>query len=196
MHSLTSGLLAKTQASALRPIAFVEVDTLAGNVYFWTGLGEITWNGQTWTGSGALLSIAPITEQNKVEATGVELQLSGVPTDYVSLALQSLNRYMPGKIWIGATDDAFNVIADPYQILNGRVDSAKIDDDGTSSTITVSLENRLITIINSAERRYTDEDQRTEHPADAGFQFADFLQDASIFWGVKDSSTFIGSTFL
>lgn len=183
MHSLTTGMLAQTKAKSLRPCAFVEVDSLAGNVYFWTGSGPIVWNALSWTGAGFLLSISPITEQNQVQATGVELALSGIPSALVSYALQSVGRYMPASVWVGAIDDAGNIIPDPFLIMSGRTDRARIEDDGTTATIKINTENRLITMRTPAERRHTKLDQSIERPGDTGFDYADFLQDASIYWG-------------
>lgn len=179
-HSMTSGMLAATQSPICWPVIFVEVDTPAGNVYLWNGFGNYSWNGQTWTGGGNLLSIGSITEQNKVMATGCSISLSGIDTALVALVLEDLARYMPAKIWLGAIDDDFNLINTPYQILNGRVDKGDIASTGKTATITITAESRLITMRIPRVRRYTDIDQRIEHPSDGGFSFVDTIQDASI----------------
>lgn len=188
-HSLTSGMLTQSQAKSMRPAAFVEIDSLAGDLFIWSGLGEVTWNSQTWQGAGFLLGISPITEQTALQASGVELSLSGIPSALVSYTLQSVGRYMPGKVWIGAVDSNRNVIPDPLLIFNGRTDRARIEDDGTTATIKINLENRLLTMKTPAERRYTRQDQQIEHPGDTGFDYADYLQDATIFWGDGSGQT-------
>lgn len=179
-HSLTSGMQAATLAAVCAPIFFIEVDTVAGNVYTWSGYGNIIWNGQTWLGGGKFIGVSPISEVTRVQAAGTAFTLSGVDIALVSLALQSMQRYMPAKMWVGAMDDNFQIIADPYLLLNGRVDSSKIITTGKTATILVTAESRLITLRLPKWRRYTDLDQRIEHPTDAGFSFVDTIQDATI----------------
>lgn len=179
-HSLTSGMLAATQADVVRPIIFVEIDTSAGNVYFWSGYGNFLWNSITWTGGGNLIDIGAITEQNRVQASGCVLSLTGINTAMIATVLTDLRRYMPAKIWLGAIDNNYQLIADPFQILNGRIDSANITATGKTSTIQITVESRLIAMRNPKWRRYTDLDQRIECPNDAGFTMVDTIQDATI----------------
>lgn len=179
-HSLTSGMQTVTQSAVCAPVIFVEVDTAAGNVYVWSGYGNIIWNGETWIGAGDLMGVSGISEVASVQASGTALTLSGVDLSLVSLALQSMQRYLPAKVWVGAMDANFNIIADPYLLLNGRVDSAKIVATGRSAMITVTAESRLISLRLPKWRRYTNLDQQIEHPTDQGFSFVDTIQDATI----------------
>lgn len=179
-HSLTSDMEAVTLSAVCAPVLFVEIQTVATPVRFWTGYGNFLWNSQTWTGAGSLLGIGAITEQNVVQATGAGLTLSGVDNALVAIALANLQRYLPAKVWLGALDDMFQIVTDPYLILNGRVDTSKITATGKTSTILVNAESRLIAMRNPKWRRYTDIDQRIEHPGDAGFMMVDTLQDATI----------------
>lgn len=179
-HSLTPAMLAKTLATTVAPVFFVEVDTAAGNVYAWSGYGNYSWNGQTWLGAGNLVGIGAVTEQNKIMAAGLAVSLAGTNTALVSASLADMRRYLPAKVWLGAIDDDFSLVADPYLYMNGRVDTAKIAATGDTATITVTVESRLIAMRNPKFRRYTDLDQRIEHVTDGGFSFVDTIQDASI----------------
>jgi hypothetical protein len=175
-------MLAATQAAVICPVIFCEIDTAAGNIYMWNGYGNFSWNGQVWIGGGNLVEIGSVTEQNKVMATGCALSLSGVDIALVAAALEDLERYLPARLWIGAIDENFNLINAPYQFLNGRVDTADITQTGKTATITVTAESRLVAMRFPRARRYTDLDQRLEHPGDGGFSFVDTIQDASINW--------------
>ena len=179
-HSMTSGMLAATLASACAPVLFVEVYTAGGNLYLWSGYGNTIWNAETWLGTGELLAVGAITEQNRVQAAGCALSLSGVDPALVSAALSDMRRYLPGKVWLGAIDDSFALISTPYMILNGRVDTVALAASGKDGTVTVTVESRLIAMRNPRFRRYTDLDQRIEHVNDAGFSFVDTIQDSSI----------------
>lgn len=181
-HDLTSDMLAVTLAPVCRPIVFIQVTAEGGNVNLWTGVGNYLWNSITWLGAGQILGIGAVTEQNKVQASGTELRLSGINTDYIAIILEDLQRYLPAKLWLGAIDDDFNLVSDPYLFLNGRIDTGKITETGKTATISISVESRLIAMRNPRVRRLTDLDQRIEHPGDGGFTFVDTIQDASIEW--------------
>lgn len=181
-HSLTTDMLAVTKAQVTMPIIFVEIDCNGGNIYAWNGLGTIDWNSIEWLGAGDFGNISQITETTLLQAAGVSFTLSGVPESFLSAALADLRRYLPAKVWVGAMNESFAIISDPYLLFNGRVDTGMIADGGTTATITVTAESRLITMKNTRQRRYTDQDQRIEHPTDSGFAFVDSLQNASIQW--------------
>ena len=60
-----------------------------------------------------------------------------------------------------------------------------ISEQAENSTIELKLENRLIALERSIERRYTDEDQKNLYAGDVGFEFIPDLQDKQITWGKK-----------
>lgn len=192
-RSLTSGMLAVVTAAALTPILFVEIDTPSGNAYAWSGLGTINWNSIDWIGAGELMGVDAVPETVQVEAAGTQITLSGVPAALAALALEDLRRYYPAKIWFGALDTNFAIISDPVLIFSGRVDAAKISDTGDTSTIIITAESRLIDLKRSRERRYTDQDQKIEHPSDDGFQYVAGMQDATIGWGSTSANPVVMS---
>lgn len=179
-HTLAPAMQAATLGNVFSPVLFVQINTAGGNVYLWSGYGNFNWNGQTWIGGGNLMGIGAITEQNKVQASGCVLTLSGVDQALIAVVLEDLQRYLPAQCWLGALDYMFNLVINPYQFLNGRIDSAKITMTGKTATIQVSAESRLIVMRNPRVRRYTDIDQRLEHPNDGGFLYVDTIQDATI----------------
>lgn len=183
-HSMTTGMLDATLAPQVAPFLLCQITTNAGIVRFWNGLADLSWNGETWKGVGEFLGIDQVEETADLQASSVAISLSGIPTDLISIALQSLSRYMPALIYLGAFDLATGaIIVDPFLIRNGRVDTGTISDQGDTASITVTAESRLISMMNSRERRYTDQDQQIEHPGDFGFSFVDQIQNVSITWG-------------
>lgn len=182
-RDLTSAVDTALAQGTVRPVLFFEGEFAAGTVRLWTGLGSITWNGSSWLGAGELLNVSSIEASGDVRAQGVTISLSGMPGSLISLALAQAQQGLPGRIYLGLMDSAGAVIADPHLAFSGRLDVPVIDDAGDSCTITISYEGRLIDLQRARERRYTDEDQRIQHPADRGFEFIPSLQDAQIVWG-------------
>jgi hypothetical protein len=89
----------------------------------------------------------------------------------------------PLIIRLGAFDENGDLIASPVILFSGFMDIMTIADSGDTSTITVTVENKLIAFQRTAVRRYTAEDQKIEHPTDKGFEFVAKIQEKEIVWG-------------
>lgn len=182
-RDLTAGMIAEVQAKVLRPALFLEGEFATGTLRLWTGIGQIPWNGQTWTGAGNLIAISAIQESADIEATGFTVSLSGQPSASISLALQSCRQGKPCKIWLGMLDAAGAVIADPYLLRQGRLDVPSVEDSGNECVISIAYEDRLVDLERARERRYTSGDQAIDWPLDLGFAFVPSLQSAVDVWG-------------
>lgn len=182
-RDLTPAFEAETLAGQLRPVIFVEVETATITVRFWTGIGEIAWNGQTWVGAGRLLGISPVEETGETRATGITLSLNSIPNDLVSLVLQDARQGKPVNVWLGAMTDDGQVIADPAQVFSGKLDVPEIIDGADTCTISVTAESRLIELERAPDRKYTPEDLALDYPGDRGLDFVTQIQDTQVVWG-------------
>jgi len=186
-RALTAGVLSAIAAGTIRPVLFAELEYDSGgspaHLRLFTGVGQFDWDGKTWTGGRDLLAITPIHESTNLEAIGFAVTISGMPAANLSIALQSMRKHKPGKLWLGFFDATGALIADPYQIRRGRFDVAQIARDGDSMTIEVRYEGPLARLLVANERRYTHEDQQLRYPGDKGFDQVPELQDAQDIWG-------------
>jgi hypothetical protein len=176
-------MLAQLGADKIKPVLFLQMQFTDGPIYVWSGLGQISWNGQIWTGLGHLGTISAIEESSEIKATNVTFTLSGIPQDQIQHALGQVRQGNPVKLWFGSLGDNNNVLADPLQIFAGRMDVPTIDEGTQTSTISIAVENRLIDLNRSRERRYTDQDQQIDHPGDLGFQYVQLIQNWNGTWG-------------
>lgn len=183
-RDLTASLVTALTGDTVRAVVFYEGEFSSGTLRFWSGVGQISWNGQTWTGAGNLGSISAIEESSDVRAVGIVCSLSGQSSAILSLVLGAVRQGLEGKVWIGAVDAAGAVVADPFLAFSGFVDVPDTLDEGESATISIRYESRLIDLDKTRERRYTDEDQQIDYAGDSGFAFVPALQDAQITWGV------------
>src|SRR5690242_16943102 len=134
-RSLTSGALAQILAKQVSPIVLVDIAFKDGTVHCWTGIGNITWNLNTYTGVGQLGKIGPITEDTSVQAQGLELGLTGVPQNLLNEALGQCQQGNAVNVYIGFLDSSGNIIADPYLAFSGRMDVPTIDEGAETATI-------------------------------------------------------------
>ena len=181
-RGITSALNTEVNASELEPIFLVDLDFDGGSLYFWTGVTPLTWSGNEYIGGGNLIGISPISETSDVRAVGVGLSMSGLPASLISIALTEDYQGRPVKIRFGVMSGGA-VVADPYLIFDGRMDTMTIDDAGDSATINLAAESRLIDLERPRIRRYTPEDQKSDFPNDTGLDYVPVIQDVSIQWG-------------
>jgi len=170
-------------APVVYPVLFLAGEFATGWGRWWSGVGEITWDGYTWQGLGALLRVSTVTETTTVSAQGFAIDLNGQSSANLSLALQSCRQGKIGRLWLGAMSAAGVLQGDPCLLHEGKLDVAGGTDDGDSAVIAVSYEDRLIDLERSREYRYTTESQRLFYPNDLGFEFVPSLQDAFDQWG-------------
>jgi hypothetical protein len=185
-RGMSAAFIASIQEQNLRPAIFFEGQFASGFLRLWSGVGDISWNGQTWSGAGTLLGISSIEESGEVVAQGTSISLSGVPVDLVALCISDAQQGLPGKLWLGLLTTSGGVIADPVQAFVGRLDVPRISHGGESCTITISYESRLIDLNAPREFRYTDESQKQLYPGDRAFEYVTTIQGQDIVWGSSD----------
>ena len=78
---------------------------------------NIVWNGITWLGLGALGGIEPIEEQAGLEAIGVRLTLTGVPTDLIAITLGEQYQGKPCQIWFTPLSEDLQLVYQPVRLF-------------------------------------------------------------------------------
>ena len=192
-------------------VVLIEAQFDSGTVRLWNGYGDLSWDSETWLGGGELLGIEPIEETTGIEAKGVVVSLSGIPSGLLSIALQEDYQGRPAIIRVGslytvvATDATAptvdlnfagaqyifpdvsaaegDMVASPLQVFRGRMDTMPIAENGQTATITVNVESRLMRLKTALTRRYTHEDQQRDYPGDLFFAFVTGLQNKTLDWG-------------
>lgn len=182
-RGLTSDLATAIVARVVNPVLLAFFDFESGPVRVWSGIGDLSWGGNTYGGIGNFGGVSPIEETKDLSARGATFTLSGIPSSLVALALTDNYQGRAAKLWLAALDSSMALVADPYLLFGGRMDTMSSTDGGETSTLTLAVENRMIDLDRSRERRYTEEDQHIDFPADTGLRYINGLQDKSIQWG-------------
>lgn len=197
---LTTAMQEALCAPVLRCALLASLQFADNTVYVWSGLGPLTWNGNTYQGVGSLGSISTISEGSTVEAEGVTFTLSGIPASLVSEVLWETRLLYTAQVYLALWDASGNLIADPVLSYRGKMDQPSISDDGKTCTISISTENVLVDLNRSCYRRYTNDDQQIDLAAtltrlglpsttvDTGFRWVAGLQEQITFWGRMPSS--------
>jgi hypothetical protein len=197
-RTLTSGMTAVTTADVVRPAYFVRMVFDSGEspnvLNIWNGIGDLAYGGNTYTGTGDLLSISQITETADIQASGINVSLAGVKSSLIVIAKDHDYQGRPLTVSLGAFDASGSLIADPVIVFSGFMDTMTISESGQYSTISIAVENKLIAFERSKVRRYTAEDQKIDHPTDKGFEFVTAIVQKEIIWGRPTGQSAGGDT--
>jgi hypothetical protein len=192
-RNLTAAQIAEITAQNMRPVMFAQLQFTSGVVYLWSGIGPISWNGQTWSGVGSYGNVSSIPETSDVVAAGIKLVLSGIPASLITSALGEVRQGAPVILYLGFLTPAGGIVASPNTAWQGRMDTCEIAEGGDTAAISSTAESRLLDLNRSRERRYQKQDQSIDFPGDTGFDFVPSLQELSLVWG-KASTTSIPSS--
>lgn len=203
-RDLSTGVSDALEDDVIYPFTAVELQFDGGNVVrLWTGVGTLVFEGQSWTGAGELLDISSIEETSDISAKGATVTLSGVPSSVLSLALSEPYQGRVGKIYLGLLtvrylqkesesyilqQDGSRIELEEQEttlteVFSGFMDRMTIDEQAESSTIGLSLENKLVTLERPRIARYSHEFQRTLDSTDKGLEYVESLQLKEFVWG-------------
>lgn len=186
-RGLSSDMVTEVSASQLTPVLLAQLG-FSTPVNLWSGYGTLVYNSVTYLGTGNLGTVSPIAETTDLSARGITMQLSGVPTAYVALALSEDYQGRTCSVLFGALNASGAIVSTPVTVFRGRMDVMQITDDGQAAQITLSAENRLVDFRRRREVRYTDEEQQALFSGDVGLEFVNAIQERPIYWGNPNAS--------
>lgn len=205
MRNISAGILSEITSPAMLPALLAEMYFDSGNLYMWTGVGDLVWSGKTYIGGGNLVSISSVQETQNTEAKGLVCTLNGVPSNLIATALTEKSRGRAFKLYFTTInaqghilqedgDDIIledgsgvllteaNLLTVPYRIFTGLMDVMEFSDNGETAMISLSVESAMIVGERTKISRYTSEDQKRRFPSDRGLDFINQLQDKEVVW--------------
>lgn len=173
-------------------------------IRMWTGVGVLTLDdGTEWVGVGDILGISDIEETAEMSVKGANITLSAVSSEALSLALSEPYQGRVCNIYFGTfsagrllqESGSFILLEDGSkiflqtgstgfnQLFSGYMDQMNITDGAETSSIEISVENRLIDLERARVARFSSGYQKSLFPLDLGLDFVEDLQDKEILWG-------------
>jgi hypothetical protein len=207
-RNLSPAIVAAIAAPQKSLAWFVELVFLDQTIYAWSGLGNVTpagpaWDpgatfpyGQEFIGVGWLGQLSNLPQTTEMTAENMRLTLSGIPASLVGDAVNAVRLTGSVTIWLVFLDALNNVIADPLQMWQGQTDVPTLTDGADTCTFEMTVENSLLALNLSSNRRYTTLDQQLDYPGDAGFEMLSAMQDLFLPYpdGTLNGSHNIGGT--
>lgn len=144
---------------------------------------DVTFDGKTFSGVGALGAIDAVQEAGDLTPTSARLSLSNIPASHISLALSARYLDRPCRIYQVTWDEA-GAQLDPFLVFDGRLDELNVA-LGQTGAVEVSAESHLRNWRRPKHRRWNDESQRDLWPDDNGLEFLAEMVDREVWWPVR-----------
>lgn len=206
MRDVSAAFAAALEGDILYPIYFYEIVGTNGTLRLWSGYGDRTWNGHTWSGVGWLIGMSQVEESTETRATSMTLEF-GANAEIISAALLELRRNKPCTVWLGLLSDAValgdpdteTAVGDPAldlaigtekgvlvaveEVFAGLFDLAELDIDTDKPTVRLQYTSKIADLERARVRRQTPADQAIDFPGDRFFDYVGSLTDKVLNWG-------------
>lgn len=159
-----------------------------GDVLAWDGLGNRAYDGDTYTGIGAMASISGASQSKDLQNPEVVVTLNGVPYD----ALQSVD---PTIRNVAANVDAAWYSEDGTEIASRRIFTGfgnylSSGFGERSLSVSAHLRGRLADLSRAPQSYYTSAEQERLYSGDTGFDYVKTLENTTVSgWGKLPEST-------
>ena len=179
---------ASQSSVVIGPIILVDLHFLSGHIRLTDASSDIAFdsNGdnqkEIFTAVGDLLEVSSFEEGAEIRPYSVQLQLSGIPSHLISLALQEHYQGRSGKIFIVFFDDDHQLVQDPLLLFQGRMDNMSLS-VGEDASISLTLKNLLADWEYPRIKRYTSESHAATDGSDRFFSFVTRTAHQEIEWG-------------
>ena len=178
-RDLTTALETALSADVIEPFFAVDLNFDVSPLYVWSGQGDIVIDGKTYVGSEEMLQVDTIEEAADASARGAVLTLTGVPSEVISIALNTEYQGRTGNIYFGSLTDS----TEYTEIFSGFIDTMDILEEPDESTVRVTLESRLIRLEYPSGIKYTSSHLKSRYAGDLGLDFVEGLANKKIIWG-------------
>ena len=148
-----------------------------------SGVGNLTWNSNIVYGVGSFGGMSSPKEGVELENYDLELTLSGLKAEYLSIALNQSARGKRAYVYEAFMDQAVGQIIDaPFTVYVGRMVN-KVIRQGSQRSISVRCESIFADWDRPAVFRYTNEIQQARFPGDKGFEYVAQMVEKELLWG-------------
>jgi hypothetical protein len=181
-RNLDSATKSQLQSLSVTLAFLLQVTFKTGTYYLCTLPNNLSWNGQTWVGTGSLGSVGQISEGTDVQAYGTSVTLSGIDPALLADSLDEIQIGAQATLYLAFLNGGA-LVTDPTCIFSGQVDKPSIQCGAETISITLNLESPMIRLQRGSFRRYTSADQHIDHPGDTGFDWVPSLNFMALKWG-------------
>jgi len=183
----TAGWIAETEAETYAPFAMVRLDLPSGTVRFFSGIGEHTWDSQTWTGAGDFGFVGAMEGTTELRAGTLQIGLTGLDATIKADALDALSRGSDVYVYLGFFNVSTGaIVVDPWLAFFGKVDQPAVSETDEGVDIIVTCLDGVGAMLRRTEHRRTSADQEAMFSGDLVFEFV--ADTPNLSWGAPMAS--------
>lgn len=174
--------------NTVRSVVFFEFVFPSATLRYCTADRDITWGGNTYTHTPILGSVEGVAEHSDLKARRVSFDLSGLDETILGKILQDAFHYSTVKLYWGFCNEAWRLVADPYQLSDELIMSdAPISIDESSGKVELSAETWDIFGERDSAVLATPETQRLRYAGDTGMDKVAALMTQQVEWGGRNT---------
>jgi len=143
-------------------------ETSGANLYAWSGMQPIAWDGHTFTGVGVIYSVSTVDRGDALSWRQQQFTLNGLPGEAAAGMDESV-KGRKAKLWLGALNASNQIIADPLlvKVLEQDTLQREISGDGTVK-LTLNCFEALPRFDKPTGRKWSHESQIERYAGDYG----------------------------
>jgi hypothetical protein len=171
------------------PILYlIKLELTSETLYLTNWSQSIDWDGHTWQSLFITPTISNIAESSNLESQALDISLSPISSDMLSLALGEVDEYRgrPCSIYMAVLDDNFVQLGDPILRWYGYMDTMTIatqqDESGMSGSINLRCETGMHALSRLKTYRMNNAQQQAKVPGDKGFEYIERLMSEPYTW--------------
>ena len=184
-RGLSSAVKTELATGNIDPVLLIEIG-FSTPVYLTNAsfdvVSSISGSSRTYSANGHLRNITTVSETNNPTKNSLIVSLSGVDQTYIAGALNENIINDNVYVYRGFFDSNFSLIADPFLLFYGTIDSFKISDNTQKATINLTATSHWGNFSKTNGRTTTDNSQQRFFSGDKGMEFS-ALTVRDIKWG-------------
>ena len=170
-RGLTSGVKSELATNKINPVNLIYIN-VGGGQRFTDHYKDITYDGNTYLASSLFLGLSEVSESPEVSVDSITIAFTGADQTIISLLLN--NEYMDkeAEIYKGFLNTAQTIIADPFLLFKGRIESFSLEEDENSSTLSISISSHWADFERTQGRSTNNNSQQLHFSTDLGFDYS------------------------
>jgi hypothetical protein len=174
-RALTSAIKTELATNNIRPVHLITIGfgtpvNITDCIYDLTS--SVSGSSVTYSSSSFLLSIPQFTEETDLTKTSLNLSLSGSSQTFISTVLNENVVNDSVDIYRGLLNSSNALIADPFLLYKGSVDTFAIEETDTESFVTLSIVSHWADFEKSSGRKTNNNSQQRFFSTDVGMDFS------------------------
>jgi len=174
-RSLTSAVKTELATNNIKPVHLVTIGfatpvNITDNGFDLTS--SVSGGSVTYTSSSFLLSTPKFTEETDLTKTSLQIALSGADQTFISTVLNENVVNDTVTIYRGLLDSSNALIADPFLLYKGSIDTFNIEESEKESIVNLSVVSHWADFEKTSGRKTNNNSQQRFFSTDVGMDFS------------------------